>query len=114
MTGTALIFFFVFGVIITLMYMALRRQWFNPTLTVAVSMLASTAAMILSLINNNDEMMNLQAIFFGFLISLVFNGVAMAMAWYFQSNEFREQGVYHDAPEPMLDDIGDVADVAGD
>lgn len=91
MNGSAFIFFAGFGLILTLMYVTLRRQWFNPTVTVAVGMVASTVAMILTLMENNPEIMNLQAIFFGFLISLIFTGATLAMAWYFQTNEMRQQ-----------------------
>ncbi len=90
MNVTALIFFLGFGLIIIGMYVALRRQLFNPTITVAVGMIASTIAMIMTLLQNNPEIMSLQAIFFGFLISLIFSGATLAMAWYFQTNEMRE------------------------
>lgn len=99
MNGSAFIFFIGFGLIITLMYVALRRQWFNPTITVAGGMIASTAAMILTLMRNNPDIMNLQAIFFGFLISLIFTGAALAMAWYFQTNEIHEQYAQQESSE---------------
>lgn len=97
MNVSALIFFLAFGLIITGMYIALRRQLFNPTITVSVGMVASTIAMILTLMQNNPDIMSLQAIFFGFLISLIFSGATLAMAWYFQTNELREHYPQHDS-----------------
>lgn len=98
MSASALIFFFIFSLIIIGMYVAIRRMWFDATITVAIGIISSTIAMTLMLKQMNDNVGDAQAIFFGFLIGGAFSGVALMVAWYFHSNEMRDTYAndYHD------------------
>jgi hypothetical protein len=89
MSVSALIFFFIFSLIILGMYISLRRELFNPTIVVAVGIISSTLAMMLTLKQMNDTVSNFQAVFFGFLIGGAFSLTTLAVAWYFHSNDLR-------------------------
>ncbi|MEQ8673078.1 MAG: hypothetical protein RLP44_16850 [Aggregatilineales bacterium] len=90
MQGASLIYFMIFSLIIVGMYITVRRRWVNPGVAAAVGIVAGTVAMMLTLSSMNSDMMDVQAIFFGFLIGTGFVVAALAVAWYFHSNELRE------------------------
>lgn len=90
MSASALIFFFIFSLIIIGMYVAVRRMWFDSTVTVAIGIISSTIAMTMMLRQMNDNVGDAQAIFFGFLIGGAFSLISLLVAWYFHSNEVRD------------------------
>jgi len=90
MSITALIFFFVFSLIIIGMYIAIRRELMNPGLVVAIGIIGSTFMMMLTIKQMNATVSNFQAVFFGFLIGGTFSVIALVIAWYFHSNELRK------------------------
>jgi len=96
MQGASLFYFLIFSVIIVGMYIIVRRQWINPGVAAAVGIVSATIAMMLTLTEMNPEMMDAQAIIFGFLIGTGFVVTALAVAWYFHSNELREQQQHGD------------------
>ena len=91
MSLSALIFFMLFSIVMVVMYIAIRRNWVSPAVAAGAGIVAGTFAMIMTLMESNSEIMNLQAIFFGFIISMIFSMATLAVAWYFHSNELREQ-----------------------
>jgi xanthine/uracil permease len=102
MQGMSMIFFISFGLIMVVMYIVVRRQWINPGIAAAVGIVAGTITMMLTLSEMNPEMMDLQAILFGFILGTAFTLATLAVAWYFHTNELREQKIHADyAPEPM-------------
>ena len=105
MQGMSMIFFLAFGFIMVMMYIVVRRQWVNPGIAAAVGIVAGTISMMLTLTEMNPEMMNLQAILFGFILGTAFTIATLAVAWYFHTNELREQQMRADyAPEPIGDE----------
>jgi uncharacterized membrane protein len=86
-----LLFFMIFAVTLAVMYLSVRREWVRPELSAAIGVLVSIIAMVLSLLQSNDDTSLLQALFFGVLIGLFFSGATLAVAWYFHSNELREK-----------------------
>ncbi len=99
MQGASFIYFFIFSLIIVGMYIVVRRQWVNPGAAAAVGIVSATVAMMLTLSAMNPDMMDAQAIIFGFLIGTGFVVTALAVAWYFHSNEIRE-AQQHEAYAP--------------
>lgn len=91
MQGASFLYFIIFSLIVIGMYVVVRRQWVNPAIAAAGGIVAGTIAMMLTLTEMNPNMMDVQAIFFGFIIGTGFCMVALAVAWYFHSNELREQ-----------------------
>ncbi len=88
MSGTGMIFFMIFAVALTGMYVAVRRQWVNPAIAAGVGSLTSIIAMVLHL-GSDPEVSNLRALFFGLLIGSVFSVATLSVAWYFHSSELR-------------------------
>jgi RsiW-degrading membrane proteinase PrsW (M82 family) len=86
--GSGMIFFIIFAIALTAMYIALRREWFGPAVTTLVGTITAIAAMTLAL-KGDPDVGNLQALIFGFLIGTLFSGAILAVAYYFHSNELR-------------------------
>jgi hypothetical protein len=81
------VIFVVFALILTGIYLSIRRQWFAPGLTAGLGVVASMILMTLfSLAQNN---LPIQAIIVGILLGGLFSGATLAAAWYFHSNEMR-------------------------
>ncbi len=95
------IIFVVFALILTGIYLSIRRQWFAPGLTAGLGVAASIFLMTLfSLAQNNIP---IQAIIVGILLGGLFSGATLAVAWYFQSNEMRAH--YANAQMSQQEDI---------
>jgi hypothetical protein len=84
---TAWLLFVVFGVILFVMYIAIRRRWGSPILSGGLGVIASIVVMTLLGLAQNDTM--LQAVVAGLLVGGLFSGGTLAMAYYFHSNEQR-------------------------
>lgn len=89
MQGISLLLFAVFAAVLAGMYLAIRREWFNPGITAGVGVVISMILMFfVSLSYPNPP---LQAIIVGVLIGGLFSGTILAVAWYFHRNEMRER-----------------------
>jgi ABC-type Fe3+-siderophore transport system permease subunit len=89
MHGSALIFFFLFVVVLVMTYLAIRRQWAGPVTVSVSSVIASVLTMALfSLAQGNSP---IHAILVGVVVGTVFSGALLAIAWYFHSGELRAQ-----------------------
>jgi hypothetical protein len=87
MQGSAILFFFLFTIVLVITYLAIRRQWFGPVMVSVGSVIASIIAMTLfSLAQGNGVF---QAIVVGIVVGFVFSGATLAIAWYFHSGELR-------------------------
>ncbi|MEL6269097.1 MAG: hypothetical protein AAFV33_26935 [Chloroflexota bacterium] len=88
MTIVASIFFVLFAAVQVLTYLAIRREWVVPGMVAGIGIVASIlAAMLLSIAQGN---VFLRAIVVGLLMGGLLNGVTLAAAWYFHSNEMRQ------------------------
>lgn len=89
MQGTAWIFFVLLAVVLLVTYLAIRREWFSPTLTALGSMLLSMLLMILVALGQDNGL--LQAVIVGIFVGGMFSGATLGIAWYFHSSEVRPQ-----------------------
>lgn len=98
MHGSALIFFFIFVVVLVVTYLAIRRQWAGPVTVSVSSVIGSILSMILfSLAQGNSP---IHAILVGIVVGFVFSGALLAIAWYFHSGELRAQYMSQQAYRP--------------
>lgn len=86
-TPEASIFFVIFGIILFVTYIAIRRQIARPGLIAAISVVASIIAMTLTGLAQGNTIY--QAVFAGLVVGSMFSGGTIAMAWYFLSSEKR-------------------------
>ena len=87
MTGTAAIFFILFGLSILLTYMGVRRRWARPQAVTLVGAVAAILTMILfSLAQGTGAA---QAIIVGFLVGSIFVAAVVSIARFFLSAEER-------------------------
>ncbi len=97
MTGTALIFFLLFALIIVGMYLGVRREWARPGGIALVGGIASMITMALfSLAQGNP---GLQAVVVGVLVGGVFTALTVSIANFFRGDEARAGEVSSDEPE---------------
>jgi Na+/H+-translocating membrane pyrophosphatase len=95
---TAWLLFVVFGVILFVMYIAIRRRWGSPILSGGLGVIASIVVMtLLGLAQNNTT---IQAIVAGLLVGGLFSGGTLAMAYYFHVNEQRRNAAGHSPNDP--------------
>ena len=86
---TAILLFAFFGLILFLMYIAVRRRFASPVIIALLGVFASVVVMTLvGLVQGNTFY---QAIFAGILVGGLFSAGTLAMAAYFQSNEQRRR-----------------------
>ncbi len=85
----AWLLFLLFGVILLVTYMAIRRRWASPLLVAALGIIGSVIAMTLTGLAQDNTIY--QALFTGLLVGGLFSIGILAMAWYFTSNERRQQ-----------------------
>jgi Na+/H+-translocating membrane pyrophosphatase len=84
---TAILLFVFFGLILFLMYIAIRRRFASPIVIAGMGVVASVIVMtLIGLVQGNTFY---QAIFAGILVGGLFSAGTLAMAAYFQSNEQR-------------------------
>jgi uncharacterized membrane protein len=87
MQGLAWLFFVLFALILAVMYLAIRREWFAPGLTAGAGVVLSMITMMLmSLAQNNFPV---QAVIVGILLGGLFSGATLAVAWYFHRSELQ-------------------------
>jgi hypothetical protein len=96
----AWLLFIIFGLILFVMYVAIRRRWLSPILVSAAGVLASVIVMTLSSLAQGNIW--LQALVVGLMVGGLFSGGTLAMAFYFQRSESHPPGddfsSYHDLP----------------
>jgi len=81
-------FFLLFGLSLIGMYVAVRRQLAPPGFTAGIGVVASIVFMTLFMLIRGTS--TVQGIIMGILIGSLFAGATLAIAWYFHSNEMRE------------------------
>lgn len=87
MQGSAMVFFVLLALILLLSYLSVRREWFPPTATAVVSVIASVIAMMLVSLAQGNSL--LQAVIVGIVVGAMFSGATLGIAWYFHSAELR-------------------------
>ena len=85
---TAWLLFAVFGLVLFLMYVGIRRRWASPLLVAVVGVLGSIIIMTLTGLAQGNTIY--QAIFAGFLVGGLFSIGTLAIASYFYNNERRQ------------------------
>lgn len=86
-TPEATLFFVIFGIILFVTYIAIRRQIAKPALVAGISVVASIVSMTLMGLAQGNTIY--QAVFAGLVVGSLFSGSTIAMAWYFLSSEKR-------------------------
>ena len=86
---TAVMLFIVFGLILLVMYIAIRRRFASPVVIASIGVFANIIIMTLVGLAQGNTIY--QAIFAGLLIGGLFSGAVLAMAAYFQNNEARRK-----------------------
>lgn len=89
MQSLALLFFALMVVVLVVMYLSIRRDWFPPSITAAVGIVASIIAMTLVSLAQGNSI--LQAVVVGILVGSMFGGATLGIAWYFQTGQMRSQ-----------------------
>ena len=93
---TSWLLFIIFGLVLFVMYIAIRRLWGSPVLVTAIGVLLSIVLMTLNgLVQGNSIF---QAIFAGLLVGGLFSGGVVIMAWYFTNNQ-RRRNLYQPPDE---------------
>jgi hypothetical protein len=87
-------FLILFGVSTLLIYLAIRRRWLTLKVSGGVGVAANTLFLILYLLSESKEF--LPAVALGVLFSLLFTGMAVALAAFFKNNAYRPKP----SPEP--------------
>ena len=82
---TAWLLFAVFGLLLFVMYVGIRRRWASPILVSAFGVIGSIALMALTAVAQGDTIY--QAVFVGLLVGGLFSGGTLAIASYFQTAE---------------------------
>lgn len=95
-TSLAWLLFLLFGAILFVMYVTIRRRWISPVLTAAVGVLASIVVMTLTGLAQGNIL--LHAIFTGLVVGGLFSAGTLAMAFYFQRRE-RQQSAADEPPD---------------
>ncbi len=91
MQGVGFIFYILFAAVLVITYLAIRREWASPGMVAGAGMVGSIVAMTLVSLTQNNSIF--QALVVGILVGGIFSGATLAVAWYFHSNELREQYV---------------------
>src|SRR5579871_5136105 len=87
---TAWLFFILFGVLLFIIYVAIRRKWASQLLLAFIGIVGSIILMTLTGLAQDNTIY--QAIFAGILVGGLFSGGTLAIASYFQSAEDRRNG----------------------
>lgn len=88
---TSWFLFAVFGLVLFVTYIAIRRRWASPTLVAALGVLGSIVIMTLVALTEGNIIY--QAVFVGLLVGGLFSIGTLAMAWYFASSETRQASI---------------------
>jgi hypothetical protein len=90
----SLVFFGLFALVIIVTFIAVRRQWGNLRVIAAACLVLSILTMSLALITRAGDLAGqvaAQMIFFGTLLGGVGGLAALVIAWYFRTQELRNQ-----------------------
>lgn len=94
---TSLLFFALFGIILFVMYIAVRRRWASPLVIAAIGVVASIVVITLMSLSEGNHIY--QALFVGLLVGGLFSAGTLAIASYFLSQEER-----HLSPPPSSEE----------
>ncbi len=86
---TSWLFFALFGLLLFLMYVGIRRRWLSQLLIAAIGITGSIALVTLTGLAQNNTIY--QALFAGILVGGLFSGGTLAIASYFQNAEDRHR-----------------------
>jgi len=89
MQGMAWLFFVLMALVLLFGYLAIRRQWFAPGMTSAVTVVLTIVLMVLTSLGQGNSI--IQAVIVGIIVGGMFSGAILGVAWYFHSNELRER-----------------------
>ncbi len=92
----AWLLFMVFGMILFVMYVTIRRRWVAPVVAAVIGIAASVVVMTLSGLAQGNTW--LHAIFVGLVVGGLFSAGTLVIAFYFQREERRR--VIHDNMPP--------------
>lgn len=99
MQGVALVLFVVFALVLAVMYIAIRREWYAPGVTAGIGVVASMVLMLfIALAQGNPP---IQAVIVGIVVGGLFSIATLAIAWYFHRNELRAR---YASGQPMQDE----------
>jgi len=84
----AWLLFALFGLVLFLTYVGIRRRWASPTVVAMFGVLGSIIIMTLTGLAQGNTIY--QAIFAGFLVHGLFSAGTLAIATYFHNNERRQ------------------------
>lgn len=95
----AWLLFLLFGLILFVIYVAIRRRWLPPLATAVAGIVSSVIVMTLTSLAQGNLL--LHAVFTGVLVGGLFSAGTLAMAFYFQRNEDarQQQGVFYEPPD---------------
>lgn len=88
--ATSWVLFLLFGIVLVVMYMGIRRRLLSPVLISAGGVLLSIVLMTTVGVSQGNTFF--QALFVGFLIGGLFSIGTLAMASYFLRRELRAKG----------------------
>lgn len=88
MQGMAWLFFVLMALVLLFAYLAIRRQWFAPGITSAVTVVLTIILMALTSLGQGNSI--IQAVIVGIIVGGMFSGATLAIAWYFHSGEMRQ------------------------
>jgi hypothetical protein len=91
MQGMAWLFFVLMALVLLGAYLAIRRQWFAPGITSAVTVVLTIVFMVLTSLGQGNSI--IQAIIVGIIVGGMFSGATLGIAWYFHSSELRQHYV---------------------
>lgn len=97
----AWLLFLLFGLILLITYVAVRRRWASPVLVGTFGIVGSVVVMTLTGLAQNNTIY--QALFTGLLVGGLFSIGILAMAWYFASNEQRQRQAEQTEPDDEYD-----------
>ncbi len=90
-----LLFFAAFAAVLVVTYLAVRRQWGDLRVIAALGMFGSVVTMTLALVTRAAEAgegaseVIGQMLLYGIVLGIIGGAGALAMAWYFQTNEMK-------------------------
>lgn len=85
----AMIFFFIFAVVLVGTYMAVRRGWGAPRMVAGGGVLGSIFSVTLISLAQQNSLA--QAMIVGLVVGGLFSVATLLMAWYFQNSELRDR-----------------------
>src|SRR5690606_6513082 len=91
-----LLFFAAFAAVLVVTYLAVRRQWGDLRVIAALGMFGSVVTMTLALVTRagaeageGASQVFGQMLLYGIVLGIIGGAGALALAWYFQTNEMK-------------------------